>query len=65
MKLVSKIALNGNEQEVLNSFVTLLYTICSDRTDCSECPIFSACKYQGNLPEALDLLLFQISKENT
>lgn len=65
MKLVSKISINGDEREVLNSFVTLLDTICSDRTDCSECPIFSACKYQGNLPEALDLLLSEISTKST
>lgn len=65
MKLVSKIDLNENEHEVLNNFVFFLNTICSNRTDCSDCPIFRACKYQGNLPEALDLLLSKISMENT
>lgn len=65
MKLVSKISLNGNEREVLNSFVTLLETICSNSGDCSECPIVEACNYHGSLPETLDLLLSQTSKENT
>lgn len=65
MKLVSKISLDKDEQEVLNAFVTLLETICSNRTDCSDCPILRACKYQENLPKALDLLLSKISMENT
>lgn len=65
MKLVSKISLNGDEQEVLNGFVTLLETICSNSADCSECPILRACKYHGTLPETLDLLLSKISTENT
>lgn len=65
MKLISKISLNGDEQEVLNSFVTLLETICSDNGDCSECPIREACNYRGGLPEALDLLLSQTSTENS
>lgn len=65
MKLVSKISLNGDEQEVLNGFVTLLNTICSDSDNCSECPISEACKYHGSLPEALDLLLSQTSEKQT
>ena len=66
MKLVSKISLDKDEQKVLNAFVTLLETICSNpTTDCFDCPIFRACKYQGNLPKALDLLLSKISIENT
>jgi hypothetical protein len=65
MKLVSKISLNGDEREVLNGFVTLLETICSNSDDCSECPIVEACKYHGSLPDALDLLLSQTSKENS
>lgn len=65
MKLVSKISLNKDEEEVLNAFVTLLETICFNCTDCSDCPICRACKYQGNLPKVLDLLLSKISMENT
>lgn len=65
MKLVSKISLNEDEQEVLNRFVTLLNTICYNSTDCSECPISKACRYHGSLPEAIDLLLSGISTENS
>lgn len=65
MKLVSKISLNGDEREVLNAFTTLLETICSNSGNCSECPIVEACNYHGSLPEALDLLLSQTSKENS
>ena len=65
MKLVSKIALNGDEREVINAFTTLLSTICSNSGNCSECPIREACNYHGSLPEALDLLLSQTSAENS
>ena len=65
MKLISKISLDEDEQEILINFVALLETVCSNRTDCSECPIFEACHYPGNLPEALDLLLSEVSTENS
>lgn len=57
MKLFSKIALDGDERDVLNAFTTLLNTICADSESCSTCPISEACKSESCLPEALELLL--------